>query len=328
MPFKALRVMEKGAKAAFVPMHFDSPQTGEVRIQIEYSCLNYKDALAVTGSSPIMRQLPCTAGIDLAGTIIESADERYTPGDRVLICGANIGEKFNGGLAEIAQLPADFCVRLPDDVSCREAMIYGTAGFTAALAMLKLTRNEQSPDHGPIAVTGATGGVGSVAIALLERAGFAASAITGKPQEADYLRRLGAAEIVPATDCGKITGALMSTQWGGAIDNLGGDMLAWLIATTHPHGNVASIGLAASFKLNTTVMPFILRGVNLLGIHSVDIPHAWRESTWQKLFGAWRLPEPDMLVADEIELDQVPAACERIMAAQVKGRYLVHIGAP
>ncbi len=326
MSFQALRVLDKGEKARFVDMDFPPPADGELRIRIAYSCLNYKDALAVTGSSPIMRQLPCTAGIDLAGEVIESADGRYQPGDKVLICGANIGEKFNGGLAEQAQLPADFCVPLPADFSPREAMIYGTAGFTAALALIKLLRNEQAPEQGPIAVTGATGGVGSIAIALLARAGFAAHAITAKTDAADYLRELGAAEIVDARNCGKPEGPLMRTRWGGAVDNLGGDMLAWLLATTHPHGNVASIGLAASFKLNTTVMPFILRGVNLLGIHSVDIPHALRLAAWEKVFGDWRLPDPERLVAGEISLAEVPQACEQLMAAQVRGRYLVRIG--
>ena len=323
--FQALRVMEKGAKAQFVDMDFAPPADGELRIRIEYSCLNYKDALAVTGSSPIMRQLPCTAGIDLAGEVVESADKRYQAGDKVLICGANIGEKFNGGLAEQAQLPADFCVPLPEGFSTREAMIYGTAGFTAALAMVKLLRNEQTPDHGPIAVTGATGGVGSISIGLLARAGFAPHAITSKTDAADYLQDLGAAEVVDARGCGEIEGPLMKTRWGGAIDNLGGDMLAWLLATTHPHGNVGSVGLAASIKLKTTVMPFILRGVNLLGIHSVDIPHSLRLATWEKIFGEWRLPDPERLVAGEISLTEVPDACEKLMAAQVRGRYLVKI---
>ncbi len=323
MSFQALRVLEKGEKARFVDMDFPALAEGEVRIRIAYSCLNYKDALAVTGSSPIMRSLPCTAGIDLAGEVLESADSRYQRGDKVLICGANIGEKFNGGLAQEAQLPADFCVPLPDGFSPREAMIYGTAGFTAALALIKLQRNEQRPDQGPIAVSGATGGVGSIAIALLSRAGYAAHAITSKTDAGDYLRELGASEIVNARDCGKPEGALMRTQWGGAVDNLGGDMLAWLLATTHPHGNVASIGLASSFKLNTTVMPFILRGINLLGIHSVDIPHALRLAAWQMIFDDWRLPDPERLVAGEISLGEVPQACERLMVAQVRGRYLV-----
>jgi acrylyl-CoA reductase (NADPH) len=328
MAFKALRVLEKGAKAQLVDMDFEALAPGEVRIRIEYSCLNFKDALGVTASSPIMRNLPCTAGIDLAGQVEESADPRYQTGAKVLICGANIGEKFNGGLAEMAQLPADFVVPLPEGFSTREAMIYGTAGFTAALALFKLIRNEQTPEHGPIAVTGATGGVGSIAIALLAQAGFSTTAITGKPQEHAYLKSLGASEILDASTCGVAQSPLMSTRWGGAVDNLGGDMLSWLLATTHPHGNVASIGLAASFKLQTTVMPFILRGVNLLGIHSVDIPHSLRLACWDKIFNAWRLPDAERFVAGEISLDEVPQACERIMARQVRGRYLVKMAAP
>ena len=324
MSSKALRVMDKGEKARFVEVDFDPPAAGEVRIRIEYSCLNYKDALAVTASSPIMRTLPCTAGIDLAGTVEISADERFTAGDRVLVCGANIGEKFDGGLAETAQLPGDFLVRLPADVSAREAMSYGTAGFTAALALVKMLRNEQDPAQGPIAISGATGGVGSIATALFSRAGFAVSAVTRKADQADYLKALGASEIVDAAEA-TVESPLMRPRWGGAVDNLGGDMLAWLLATTQPHGNVASIGLASSFKLKTTVMPLILRGVNLLGIHSVDIPDALRQGTWQKLFQDWRLPDPDRFVTEEIELDQVPAACEALIAGSVAGRYLVRI---
>ncbi len=325
MQFKALRVLEKGAKAQFVDMAFEPPSDAEVRIEIEYSCLNFKDALAVTGTSPIMRTLPCTAGIDLAGRVTASADPRYQVGDRVLVCGANMGEKLNGGLAQFAQLPGDLLVPLPADFSTREAMIYGTAGFTAALALVKLLRNEQTPELGPVAVTGATGGVGSFAIAMLAAAGFAPTAITGKQQESDYLRDLGATAILDASECGELKGPLMTPRWGGAIDNLGGSMLSWLLATTAPQGNVASIGLAASLKLETTVMPFILRGVNLLGIHSVDIPHALRLTTWDKVFRAWRLAEPERLIAAQIGLEEVPQACEAIMARQVRGRYLVKI---
>lgn len=326
MSYTALRVMEKGAEARFETLELKPLEAGQVSIQVEYSCLNFKDALGVTASSPIMRTLPCTAGIDLAGVVTESRDERYAPGDKVLACGANLGELYDGGLAEMAQVDGESLVALPDDFSTREAMIYGTAGFTAALAMVKLLRNEQSPDLGPIAVTGATGGVGSIAIALLSNAGFAPAAITRKLDQAEYLTSLGAAEVVDATDCGKPEGALMKPRWGGAIDNLGGDMLAWLIATTRPHGNIASIGLAQSMKLNTTVAPFLLRGINLLGIHSVDIPTALRQGTWARIFGDWRLADPERFVHQTISLQDVPAACRKLMDGQVHGRYLVKMG--
>ncbi|MGJ8668053.1 MAG: YhdH/YhfP family quinone oxidoreductase [Oceanococcus sp.] len=325
MEFKALRVMEKGAKAQFESLTPRPLVDREVRVQLEYSCLNYKDALAVTGSSPIMRNLPCTAGIDLAGVVSESTDQGFQVGQKVLACGANLGELFDGGLAEQAVVAADALVALPDDFSTREAMIYGTAGFTAALAMVKLLQNQQSPEHGPIAVTGASGGVGSFSIALLAQAGFSATAITRKTNEADYLQSLGASAIVDANECGKPEGALMKMSWGGAIDSLGGDMLAWLLATTKFHGNVASIGLASSYKLNTTVMPFILRGVNLLGVHSVDIPSALRQNTWQHIFNDWRLAQPERMLQETIALSEVPQACEHIMAAKVRGRYLVKI---
>ena len=325
MEFKALRVMDKGAKAQFATVTSQALQQGQVRVQVEYSCLNYKDALAVTGSSPIMRNVPCTAGIDLAGTVIESQDARFQSGQRVLACGANLGELYDGGLAEVADVAADALVALPEGFSCREAMSYGTAGFTAALAMVKLQQNQQSPEHGPIAVTGASGGVGSFAIALLSQAGFSATAISRKLDESDYLHSLGAADVMDANLCGQADGALMKMQWGGAIDNLGGDMLAWLLATTKFHGNVAAIGLASSYKLKTTVMPFILRGVNLLGIHSVDIPSALRQNTWQHIFNDWRLDDTERMVQDCISLDEVPQACEQIMAGAVRGRYVVKI---
>lgn len=325
MEFTALRVMQKGEAASFEQVIAQPLQDGEVRIAVEYSCLNYKDALAVTAKSPIMRALPCTAGIDLAGEVMESRDPRFSPGQKVLACGANLGEKFDGGLAQQATVAGESLVALPESFSTREAMLYGTAGFTAALAMVKLKTNGQQADHGPIAVTGATGGVGSFALALLAQAGFAATAITRKTNEEAYLRQLGASDILDAASCGEPEGALMRMQWGGAIDNLGGDMLAWLIATTKFHGNVASIGLASSIKLNTTVMPFILRGVNLLGVHSVDIPSQLRQDTWQHIFSDWRLDQPERMLCDTITLEDAPKACEKIMAGEVRGRYLVQI---
>ena len=326
MNYRALRVMEKGAEASFETVELKPLEAGQVTIKIEYSCLNFKDALGVTASSPIMRTLPCTAGIDLAGVVTESRDQRYAAGDRVLACGANLGELYDGGLAEMAQVDGESLVALPEGFSTREAMIYGTAGFTAALAMVKLLRNEQRPELGPIAVTGATGGVASIAIALLSQAGFAPAAITRKLEQSDYLTSLGAAEVVDASTCGKAESALMKPRWGGAIDNLGGDTLAWLVATTRPHGNIASIGLAQSMKLNTTVAPFLLRGINLLGIHSVDIPTPLRQGTWARIFSDWRLSDPERFVHDTISLDEVPAACSKLMQGQVHGRYLVKIG--
>lgn len=327
--FKALRVhaQDKATVARFEQIALDELSAGEVVVRVAWTGINYKDALAVTGKGRILKSYPKVPGIDLAGTVESSSDVRYKPGEQVLVTGCNIGEVLDGGYAEFARVPASAVVRLPQNLSLREAMTIGTAGFTAALALKRMLENHQTPDMGPIAITGPTGGVGSVAIDLFKRAGFTVHAITGKAGKADdYLKALGADEVVSRQSLNLGTRPLESALWGGAVDNLGGDTLAWLTRTTRPWGNIASIGLAQSHELHTTVMPFILRGVSLLGIHSVECPRVWREEIWAKLSGEWKPRVLERIVAREITLDELPAACEDLIKGAVQGRTLVRIG--
>ena len=327
--FKALRVQQgpAGRFSRLESVSLDDLTPGEVVIRVAYSCLNYKDALAVTGKGPIARGYPRTAGIDLAGVVEASSDRAYRPGDRVLATGANLGESLDGGLAERARLPAAALVPLPAGLSLFESMALGTAGFTAALALRRLLENHQVPERGPIAVTGPTGGVGGIALGLLKRAGFTTAAITGKPDSAPYLRELGADEVIARASLVTLGKPLETAVWGGAVDNLGGETLSYLTRTVRPWGNIACIGLAQSPVLNTTVMPLILRGVSLLGIHSVEVPRPWRLAVWEKLAGEWKPNGIERLIVRAvIGLEDVPGACEALIAGEARGRYVVRIG--
>jgi acrylyl-CoA reductase (NADPH) len=327
--FKALRIhrVDSGSEARFDSVSIDELTPGAVVIRVAYSCLNYKDALAVTGKAPIVRGAVRTAGIDLSGVVESSGDRRFAAGDRVLVTGCNIGESLDGGFSELARVPAEAVVPLPAGLTLFDAMVLGTAGFTAAMAVWRMQENHQTPDKGAVAVTGPTGGVGSIALAILKRAGFATAAITGKPEAADYLRSVGADEIVGRGSLDLGGKPLEKAVWGGAIDNLGGQTLAYLTRTVRPWGNIACIGLAESAALTTTVMPLILRGVSLLGIHSVDVPLEWRHALWKKLAGEWNLePLNDRLVHGVIALSDIPAACARLVEGRARGRYVVRIG--
>ncbi|HSW12972.1 MAG TPA: YhdH/YhfP family quinone oxidoreductase [Solimonas sp.] len=326
--FSALRVhqKDKATETRLEQISIADLSAGEVVIRVHYSSLNYKDALAVTGKGRIMRRFPCNAGIDLSGEVAESADPAFKPGDQVLVTGCDIGELHDGGLAQYARVAAGSVVPLPAGLTLKQAMQLGTAGFTAAMALRRMLENHQSPEMGPIAVTGPTGGVGSVAIALFRQAGFRTAAITGKPEAGrDYLLAIGADEIVDRNtlDLGKRP--MESARWGGAVDNVGGDTLTYLTRTVSPWGNIGSIGLAQSHELHTTVMPFILRGVSLLGIHSVQCPKAWRLDIWNQLAGAWKLEQLDRIAPREITLAEVPAACEELVAGRVTGRTVVRL---
>lgn len=332
-PFKALRIHErdKATEARLETLTLDDLNPGdmadEVVIRVAYSSINYKDALAVTGRGKIMRGYPKVAGIDLSGTVERSKSAAFKVGDKVLVTGCNIGEALDGGLAEYARLPASAVVALPAGLSLQEAMALGTAGFTAALAVKRMLENHLTPQHGTIAVTGPTGGVGSVAISILKKLGFRVAAITGKANSAaDYLKALGADEIVDRTalDVGKRP--LEKALWGGAVDNLGGDTLTWLTRTVQPWGCIASIGLAQSHKLETTVMPFILRGVSLLGINSVDVPREWREAVWRQLAGPWKPATLAQIAPRTATLEQLPEVCAALVEGGQQGRTVVRIG--
>jgi len=326
--FKALRVhqVEKATLAKFEQITLEDLSAGNVVIRVYYSSVNYKDALAVTGKGRILKGYPRVPGIDLSGVVEKSEDARYKAGDQVLVTGCNIGEALDGGYAEYARLPAEALVHLPKGLTLREAMAIGTAGFTAALALRRMLENHQKPEMGPIAITGPTGGVGSVAVDLFKRAGFEVHAITGKAGTADaYLQMLGADKIVARQSLTLGSKPLETALWGGAVDNLGGETLAWLTRTVRPWGNIASIGLAQGFELATTVMPFILRGVSLLGIHSVECPRAWREEIWQQLGGDWKPRHLEQLVTRSITLDDLPAYCAELHAGKITGRAVVSV---
>jgi len=327
-PFRALRIHEKDkrAEARLDRITLDDLGAGDVVIRVQWSGINYKDALAVSGKGRIMRRFPCVAGIDLAGTVESAGKGGFKAGDEVLVTGCNIGELLDGGYAEYARLPADAVIPVPKGLSLRDTMAIGTAGFTAAFALRRMLENHQAPAAGPIAVTGPTGGVGSIAIDLFKRAGFTVHAVTGKAGKADdYLKALGADEVVSRQSLDLCSKPMEKGLWGGAVDNLGGPTLTWLTRTVKPWGNIASIGLAQSPELTTTVLPFILRGVSLLGIHSVECPRAWREDIWKKLAGDWKPRHLDQIASRVVTLDDLPAACGELIAGSVTGRILVKV---
>jgi len=286
--------------------------------------VNYKDALAATGTGKILKRFPLIGGIDVAGTVVSSADGRFRDGDRVLVTGYEFGVAQDGGYAAYVRVPADWVVPVPDGLSAREAMVLGTAGFTAGLAIVRLERNGLTPGQGPIAVTGATGGVGSIAIAALSRLGYDVTAITGKDDAHDYVRSLGARDVISRTTLAMGTRPLETARWAGAIDAVGGDLLAWLTRTTNYWGSIASTGLTGGIELRTTVMPFILRGVSLIGIDSAMCPMAVRVEVWRRLASDMK-PQQLSSIAREITLDGLPDAFDTLIRGAARGRYLVAV---
>lgn len=326
--FKALRIYAEGkdVEARLETLNISDLNDGDVVIKTAWSCVNYKDALAVTGAGKILRTSPLVGGIDLAGTVVESSDARYAAGDEVLVTSNGLGETHDGGYAEYARVSADAVFKVPAGLSMRDTMALGTAGFTAALAVHRMEQNGQTPALGPVAVSGATGGVGSVAIDLLAGRGYEVHAFSSKPDAVDYLKGLGAAEVVNPRETELGTRPMERAVWGGAVDNLGGEMLSWFTRSTRYGGNVASIGLAASHKLETTVMPFILRGVNLLGINAVDTPRELREQVWDRLSSDLRPQHLESIVSGEIGLDEIQPCVQDWIDGKVTGRKLVKLG--
>lgn len=325
--FKALLIEERDGKVgnAFVQMNESQLDAGEVTIRVAYSSINYKDALAATGAGKIIRRFPCVGGIDLSGTVIASSDARFKPGDPVIATSFDIGVAHHGGYAEVARVPGDWVVPLPAGLSLYDAMALGTAGFTAALGIVRMEENGLRPGKGPVIVTGSTGGVGSLAVDMLAKVGYHVVALTGKESEKDYLLSLGAAEVLmrQSLDLSKIR-PLDRGRWAGAVDNLGGDVLAWIASTMEQGGTIASIGLAASHTLNTTVMPFILRGVSLLGVDSGYIREPYRSGVWQRLATDLRPPHLDAM-SRRIPFDALPAMFDEYIAGRAKGRVVVDI---
>lgn len=322
--YRALVVHESGPR--FESRPYRGASSGEILIEVHYSSLNYKDALALTRKSPIMRTLPLIAGIDASGQVVESGDVRFTVGDRVLVTGYELSQTHDGGFAEYLCVPADWAVALPRTLSLFEAMALGTAGFTAGLAVQRLLDNGQMAGLGPVAVTGATGGVGSTAIDILAGLGFEATAITGKAESSEkYLRGLGAVNIVDRHSLPMGVRPLEKALWGGAVDTVGGAVLSWLTRTTRPHGNIACCGLAGGVEIETTVMPFILRGIALLGVDSATCPMSLRERLWSRLAGDMRPRHLDRIVAATVTLDEVPRIAETMLAGNIRGRYVVAV---
>jgi NADPH2:quinone reductase len=326
--FRAYRIHQENGKGSgrLETISLDDLTAGEVIVKVAYSSINFKDALAATGAGKILRKYPLVGGIDLAGEVVSSSDPAFAPGQKVLVNGCNLSETLDGGYAEYARLKSEAVVPIPAGLDEFQAMALGTAGFTAALGIHQMERNGQHPDQGEVVVTGASGGVGSIAIDLLAGRGYRPVAISAKKDAENYLAQLGAVRILPREALNLGTRPLEQALWAGAVDNLGGDVLAWLTRTVQPLGNIASIGNAASIDLKTTVMPFILRGVNLLGINSVFTPRALRLEVWQRLASDLRPRHLDKMVARTISLDELPGAFDAYLKGGVTGRTVVRIG--
>jgi acrylyl-CoA reductase (NADPH) len=304
----------------------DDLPVGEVLVAVDYSDLNYKDGLAVTGRGKIARVLPLVPGIDFAGRVIESADPRYRQGDRVVLTGWGVGERHWGGFAQRARVKADWLVPLPVGLDTRQAMAVGTAGFTAMLCVMVLEDAGVRPGGPPVVVTGAAGGVGSIAVALLARRGYAVHAVTGRAETHDYLRALGAAEILDRAAMAAPCRPLETQRWAGAVDTVGGSTLARVLAETYDEGTVAACGLAGGGDLPTTVMPFILRGVRLQGVNSVSVPYARRLAAWERLVEDLPLDKLEAMTT-VIPLAAVLDWAPRIVDGQVRGRVVVDVNA-
>jgi acrylyl-CoA reductase (NADPH) len=316
---------ESGTKAALADFDEANLMDGDVTVAVDYSTLNYKDGLAITGKAPVVRRFPMIAGVDFAGTVTSSSHPAWKPGDKVICNGWGMGETHLGAYAQTARVKGDWLVRQPATMSAREAMAIGTAGYTAMLSVMALERHGLTPADGPVAVTGAVGGVGSVAVALLAKRGFSVSAVTGRAQEADYLKSLGASEIVERAALTGPVKMLAKERFAGGIDSVGSTTLANLLSMTRYGGAVAACGLAGGMDLPTSVAPFILRGVCLYGIDSVMCPLPKRQEAWKRLeteLDRHKLAE----MTHEIGLTEVPEQAAAILAGQVRGRIVVKIG--
>ncbi len=325
--FRAFRIDQQDGNlvAEFARLKVDDLSEGEVIVKVSHSTINYKDALAATGAGRILRTFPLVGGIDLAGTVVSSDDDRFAAGDAVLVNGCGLSETRDGGYAEYARLSAESIVPIPAGMDAQQAMQLGTAGYTAALAIHRMEQNGQLPENGPVVVTGATGGVGSIAIDMLAARGYEAVAVTGKAEQVDYLKSIGASRVLLRDEIDLGKRPMEKAQWAGAIDNLGGDYLTWLTRTMKYAGNIASIGLAASHELNTTVLPFILRGVCLLGINSVDTPRDLRLQVWERIGTDLKPQHLDVIASQTIGFNELPRAFQAYIDGTVTGRIVVEI---
>ena len=325
--FRAFRIHEVDRKivARFDQVTLDDLGAGDVVVRVSCSDINYKDALAATGAGRILRKYPLVGGIDFAGEVVSSTDARYTPGQKVLVTGCGLSETHDGGYAEFARVKGDWVIPLPPGLGELDSMKLGTAGFTAALAIHRMEANGQRPSNGPIVVTGAAGGVGSLAINMLAGRGYEVVAVSGKKEAEGYLRDIGAARVLLRQDIDLGSKPMEKALWAGAVDNLGGPLLTWLTRTVDQWGNIASIGLAAGHELTTTVMPFILRGVNLLGINSVLTPRDVRLEVWQRIATDLRPAKLDRICTKVVGFDELPAQFDDYIKGRVTGRTVVRI---
>lgn len=326
--FQAFRIHndDAGYRAGMEQIGVDDLSRGEVLVEVAYSSVNYKDALAGTGKGKILRQYPLNGGIDVAGHVVASTDPAFRPGDAVLCTGSGLSETRDGGFAQYARLPAEWTIPLPPGLSLRESMILGTAGFTAALGLLRMQENHQTPALGPIAVTGASGGVGMLAIDLFSRAGYEVHAISGKPDHFDFLRDLGASTCVDRRQLAFSAKPMDSVRFGGVLDNVGGAMLSGLLPLVSPHGNVALCGNAGGVAFDSTVLPFIIRGAALLGVASAGTPRAVRDAVWKRLGGNWKPHNLDRIATRVITMPELAETFPRMLAGESVGRTIVHIG--
>ena len=325
--FAAFRIHRQGGQvsARFDEIGLSDLTAGDVVVRVTYSDINYKDALAATGTAPILRKYPLAGGIDLAGEVVDSSDPRFTPGQRVLVTGCGLSETQDGGYAEYARVQGDWTIPVPPGMTDADVMKLGTAGFTAALAIHRMEQNGQQPEHGPVVVTGATGGVGSLTINMLAGRGYEVAAVSGKPEADAYLHEIGASQILRRQSLDLGSKPMEAALWAGAVDNVGGEVLTWLTRTVGYGGNIASVGLAASHELRTTVMPFILRGVNLLGINSVATPRELRLTVWHRLATDLCPAKLDRIAGRHVTFEDLPAQFDDYIKGRVIGRTVVRI---
>jgi NADPH2:quinone reductase len=326
-PFHAFRIHQLDGRivARYDTITLDELGPGEVVVRVQYSDINYKDALAATGAGRILRRYPLVGGIDLAGEVVSSSDARFTAGQPVLVTGCGLSETHDGGYAEYARVSGDWVIPVPAGMDTLDAMRLGTAGFTAALAIDRMEHNGQAPGNGPVVVTGATGGVGSLAVNMLAGRGYEVAAVSGKPEADDYLRELGAARILRRQELNLGSKPMERAEWAGAIDNVGGELLTWLTRTVDQWGNIASVGLAGGAELHTTVMPFILRGVNLLGINSVYTPREARLAVWGRIATDLRPAQLERIAAKVVPFTDLPGQFDDYLKGRVTGRTVVRI---
>jgi acrylyl-CoA reductase (NADPH) len=324
MTFRAFRIADDKSPGRLVDAAIEDLTPGDVVIDVAYSSVNYKDALAGTATGKILRKFPLISGIDLAGTVRSSSDGRFRAGQPVVVTGYDLGVAHDGGYAAVARVPADWVVPLPANMDVFESMAIGTAGFTAALSIVELEHNGLKPGNGPVIVTGATGGVGSLAVSCLSKLGYNVTALTGKDGEHAFLRSLGAADVISRAGLQMGTRPLEKSTWAGAVDAVGGDILAWLTKTMNYGGAIANSGLTAGIELHTSVLPFILRGVKLLGIDSVMCPMARRIEVWRRLATDMKPPQLRS-IATEITLDGLPTAFGTLLKGGARGRFVVKL---